>query len=137
MAPGHRRGTHEGFSSCGRPRSVTQTPGQARWAELSCLGRPARRLPSTLGDVRVVCVGGARPNFMKVKPVMDGLVAHDVEVVLVHTGQHYDLDMSEVFLSELGIRPPDHHLGAGSGSHASQTARVMEAFEPLVGETRP
>lgn len=85
----------------------------------------------------MVCVAGARPNFMKVKPVMDALEARGADVVLVHTGQHYDEAMSDVFLSELGIRPPDHSLGVGSGTHAEQTGRVMAAFEPLLAEVAP
>src|SRR5580658_1323625 len=87
--------------------------------------------------MRVICVVGARPNFMKVKPVMDALAGAEQEVVLVHTGQHYDAAMSDVFFDELGLRRPDHYLGAGSGSHAVQTSRVMLAFEPVVGSVRP
>ena len=86
---------------------------------------------------RVICVAGARPNFMKVKPVMDALEARRADVVLVHTGQHYDAAMNDVFFADLGLRPPDRHLGTGSGSHAEQTARVMTAFEPLVAELAP
>jgi UDP-N-acetylglucosamine 2-epimerase (non-hydrolysing) len=74
---------------------------------------------------------------MKIKPVMDGLEARDVDVVLVHTGQHYDAAMNDVFFDELGIRHPDHKLAVGSGTHAVQTAKVMTAFEPLVDELRP
>ncbi len=85
---------------------------------------------------RVVVIAGARPNFMKVKPVMDALAARGAEVLLVHTGQHYDESMNDVFFRDLGIRPPDHHLGSGSGSHAEQTARVMVAFEPLLEKLR-
>src|SRR6516162_8873881 len=81
--------------------------------------------------MRIACVAGARPNYMKVKPVMDALEERGAEVVLVHTGQHYDAAMNDVFFSDLGIRPPDHFLGAGSGSHAVQTGKVMAAFEPL------
>lgn len=87
--------------------------------------------------MRVVCVAGARPNFMKVAPVMLALETRGAEVVLVHTGQHYDESMSQVFLTELGIRPPDHYLGVGSGTHAEQVGRVMVAFEPLVAELAP
>lgn len=82
--------------------------------------------------MRVICVAGARPNFMKVKPVMDALDGRGAETILVHAGQHYDPDMSEVFFDDLGLRAPDHWLGVGSGSHAEQTARVLTAFEPLV-----
>jgi UDP-N-acetylglucosamine 2-epimerase (non-hydrolysing) len=87
--------------------------------------------------MRVVCVAGARPNFMKVKPVMAALARRGAEVALVHTGQHYDAAMSGVFFAELGLPAPDRHLGVGSGTHAQQTAAVMVAFEPLVGELRP
>jgi UDP-N-acetylglucosamine 2-epimerase (non-hydrolysing) len=87
--------------------------------------------------VRIVCVAGARPNYMKVKPVMDALEERGAEVILVHTGQHYDPAMSEVLLADLGIRRPDHWLGAGSGSHAQQTGRVMTAFEPLAADLAP
>jgi UDP-N-acetylglucosamine 2-epimerase (non-hydrolysing) len=87
--------------------------------------------------MRVVCVAGARPNFMKIKPVMDALERVGVSTTLVHTGQHYDDAMSDVFLQELRIRSPDHHLEVGSGTHAEQTARVMVAFEPLLEALRP
>lgn len=87
--------------------------------------------------MRIVCVAGARPNYMKIKPVMDALEARGAEVVLVHTGQHYDAAMSDVFFEDLRIRRPDHFLQVGSGSHAVQTGRVMAAFEPLLEELRP
>ena len=87
--------------------------------------------------MHLMCVAGARPNFMKVKPVLDALEDRQVAVTLVHTGQHYDPSMSQVFFDELGLRPPDHHLGVGSGSHGEQTARVMTAFEPLVVRLAP
>ena len=86
---------------------------------------------------RVLCVVGARPNFMKVKPVLDALEARGADTVLVHTEQHYDATMSQVFFDELGIRSPDRTLGVGSASHAVQTARVMTAFEPVVEQTQP
>ena len=84
--------------------------------------------------MRVLCVGAARPNFMKLKPVVAGLEQVGVETIVVHTGQHYDAGMSDVFFEELGLREPDHHLGTGSGSHAEQTARVMVAFEHLLDD---
>src|SRR5215216_6304416 len=99
-------------------------------------GCPART--SKCSDVaRIICVAAARPNFMKVKPVMDALEGRAVDVVLVHTGQHYDPSMNDVFFADLGLRMPDRHLGTGSGTHAEQTARVMTAFEPLVDEVAP
>ena len=87
--------------------------------------------------MRIVCVAGARPNYMKIKPVMDALERRGAEVVLVHTGQHYDESMNDVFFRDLGIRAPDRFLGVGSGSHAEQTGRVMTAFEPLLAELAP
>ncbi|MFK4100475.1 non-hydrolyzing UDP-N-acetylglucosamine 2-epimerase [Streptomyces sp. NPDC019531] len=86
---------------------------------------------------RIVCVAGARPNYMKIKPVMDALESRGAEVILVHTGQHYDPAMNDVFFADLGIRPPDRFLGVGSGTHAEQTGRVMTAFEPLIAELAP
>jgi UDP-N-acetylglucosamine 2-epimerase (non-hydrolysing) len=87
--------------------------------------------------MRIICVVGARPNFMKVKPVMDALERRGAEVLLVHTGQHYDAAMNDVFFADLGIRRPDRSLGVGSGSHAEQTAKVMTGFEPLLAEVAP
>jgi UDP-N-acetylglucosamine 2-epimerase (non-hydrolysing) len=86
---------------------------------------------------RIMVVAAARPNFMKVAPVLRALERRGVEVVLVHTGQHHDEAMSGTFFDELDIRPPDHHLHCGGGSHAVQTANVMMAFEPLLEEVRP
>jgi UDP-N-acetylglucosamine 2-epimerase (non-hydrolysing) len=74
---------------------------------------------------------------MKVKPVMAALEQRGTETLLVHTGQHYDDAMSDVFLRELGIRSPDRILEVGSGTHAEQTARVMTSFEPLLTDWRP
>lgn len=85
----------------------------------------------------VVHVTGARPNFPKAAPVLEGLGAYDVEQLLVHTGQHYDDKMSDVFFRQLGIQKPDVNLGVGSGAHGAQTAKVMEALEELFTERRP
>jgi UDP-N-acetylglucosamine 2-epimerase (non-hydrolysing) len=82
-------------------------------------------------------VAGARPNFMKVAPVLVALERAGHARILVHTGQHYDARMSDAFFADLGIPEPDHHLGVGGGSHAAQTARVMEAFEPVLVRERP
>ena len=92
----------------------------------------SNRASDSLRHVHIVCVAAARPNFMKVKPVVDALESQGGRTTLVHTGQHYDAAMSDVFFEELGLRHPDHHLGAGSGSHAEQTGRVMVGFEELV-----
>jgi UDP-N-acetylglucosamine 2-epimerase (non-hydrolysing) len=88
--------------------------------------------------VRVVSVVGARPNFMKLAPVDRALRRHAaVEHVIVHTGQHYDREMSDSFFDDLGIPEPQHNLGVGSGTHAQQTAEVMLRLEPLLQELRP
>jgi UDP-N-acetylglucosamine 2-epimerase (non-hydrolysing) len=87
----------------------------------------------------VVCfVVGARPNFMKVAPVFRALEKEaSIERVLLHTGQHYDEAMSEIFIGQLGLPPPDVFLGVGSGSHAEQTARVLTGVERVLIERRP
>ena len=84
-------------------------------------------------------VAGARPNFMKIAPIVRALQArHDVfDWRIVHTGQHYDREMSDVFFEELGIPKPDFHLEAGGGSHATQTAKIMLAFEEVCQRRRP
>ncbi|MCK9931858.1 UDP-N-acetylglucosamine 2-epimerase (non-hydrolyzing) [Frankia sp. Mgl5] len=87
--------------------------------------------------LHAVVIAGARPNFIKVKPVLDALAADGARTSFVHTGQHYDEAMSDVFFADLGLRRPDHHLEAGSGSHAVQTAAVMTAFEPLLARLAP
>ncbi len=87
--------------------------------------------------LRVICVAGARPNFVKVAPILRALHAASHTGILVHTGQHYDTQMSQAFFNDLHIPAPDFCLGVGSGSHAEQTARVMERFEPVVEEVRP
>ncbi|HKU60779.1 MAG TPA: UDP-N-acetylglucosamine 2-epimerase (non-hydrolyzing) [Gemmatimonadales bacterium] len=82
-------------------------------------------------------VAGARPNFMKVAPVLSALTADGHTGVLVHTGQHYDEQMSDAFFRDLGLPDPHHYLEVGSGTHAAQTARVMLAFEPVLRAERP
>src|SRR5919199_3927325 len=84
-----------------------------------------------------VCfVVGARPNFMKTAPVLQAL-PDDLETLLVHTGQHYDAEMSDVFLAELGLPKPDVFLGVGSGSHGEQTAKALVGIERVLVEHRP
>ena len=87
--------------------------------------------------MHILHVVGARPNFMKAAPVLRALAARGARQTLVHTGQHYDRNMSDVFFTQLAIPEPDFNLGVGSGSHAQQTAQVMTAFEPVVLETKP
>lgn len=87
--------------------------------------------------MRILSVVGARPNFMKLAPVDRALAKRGVEHVIVHTGQHYDPGMSDAFFEQLWIPSPDHDLGVGSGSHAQQTAAVMQRLEPIVVELRP
>ena len=88
---------------------------------------------------RVLSVVGTRPNMMKIAPIAAELQRRgdEFEHVLVHTGQHYDRELSEIFLEELGIGDPDYSLGVGSGSHAQQTAAVMERLEPVLLEAEP
>jgi UDP-N-acetylglucosamine 2-epimerase (non-hydrolysing) len=87
---------------------------------------------------RVVSVVGARPNFMKLAPVERALASRPpVEHVIVHTGQHYDTEMSEGFFRDLDIPEPHHHLEVGSASHAQQTAAIMQRFERVCLEVRP
>jgi UDP-N-acetylglucosamine 2-epimerase (non-hydrolysing) len=88
--------------------------------------------------VKIVNVVGARPNLMKIAPLMDAFAtAPEIEPLLVHTGQHYDANMSDLFFRQLGIPEPDLNLGVGSASHAVQTAEIMRAFEPVVEQRRP
>jgi len=88
--------------------------------------------------MKIVLVAGARPNFMKIAPLMDAIKKRpSVDPVLVHTGQHYDEKMSGLFFRELGIPKPDVNLEVGSGSHAVQTAEIMTRFEPVLLEHKP
>lgn len=89
--------------------------------------------------MRIIYVVGTRPNFVKTAPVIAALRGRLPEGrhAIVHTGQHYDRLMSEVFLEQLGVPAPDHMLEVGSGSHAAQTARTMERLEPVLLEERP
>ncbi len=91
------------------------------------------------GRRKILSVVGARPNFVKMAPIIAQLRqrSDQFESLLVHTGQHYDKDMSEVFLEQLGIPEPDYNLDVGSGSHAQQTARVMERLEPVMLDWEP
>ena len=88
--------------------------------------------------MKIVCVAGARPNFMKIAPLMHVMTARpDIEPILVHTGQHYDEAMSQVFFEQLGIPTPDVNLGVGGGSREEQIERIMESFAPYLAEANP
>ena len=107
-------------------------------------GRSSRGSVSPLDDAppggrpRVMLVVGARPNFIKIAPVMRALrAAAAFDLMLVHTGQHYDPAMNDVFFADLALPDPDVHLGVGSGSHAAQTAAVMQAIEPVIARAAP
>lgn len=87
---------------------------------------------------KVICVVGARPNFMKIAPIMRQInETSNIEAILVHTGQHYDAEMKQSFFAQLNIQEPDVDLGVGSGSHAVQTAEVMKRFEPVLDKVKP
>jgi UDP-N-acetylglucosamine 2-epimerase (non-hydrolysing) len=96
--------------------------------------------------LKILIIAGARPNFMKVAPIIKAFNAHNdrcragngrLNFSLIHTGQHYDQKMSDIFFGELGIPSPDINLGIGSGSHAVQTANVMAKFEPVCEQEKP
>jgi UDP-N-acetylglucosamine 2-epimerase (non-hydrolysing) len=88
--------------------------------------------------IKIISIVGARPNFMKIAPIMKAFKSSgEIEPLLVHTGQHYDEKMSDLFFHQLGIPEPDINLEVGSSSHAVQTANIMKAFEPVVLEHKP
>ena len=89
--------------------------------------------------MKIINIVGARPNFMKIAPIVEAMNAYPEEIahLLVHTGQHYDNHMSQSFFDDLGISEPDLNLGVGSGTHAEQTARVMTAFEKVCLKEAP
>lgn len=89
--------------------------------------------------MRIIHIVGARPNFMKIAPIMREMARFPqaFEQILVHTGQHYDANMSQIFFNELELPKPDINLEVGSGSHAWQTAEVMQRFEPVVLDYKP
>src|SRR5690349_16714839 len=88
--------------------------------------------------MRIIHVVGARPNFMKLAPLHRAM-QNDTNFVqtVVHTGQHYDFNMSDIFFQQLGIAPPEVNLGVGSGSHAQQTAEIMSRFESVALQQKP
>ena len=91
------------------------------------------------GNSPILCIVGARPNFMKIAPLMAALRAtpNPIPARLLHTGQHYDVQMKAAFFTQLGIPEPDVDLGVGSASHAIQTAEIMRRFEPVLDQEKP
>ena len=89
--------------------------------------------------IRVDLIAAARPNFMKIAPLYKALLASvdSFDPRIVHTGQHYDANMSDAFFRDFGLPDPHVHLGIGSGSHAEQTAGVMVAYEKICLQSRP
>jgi UDP-N-acetylglucosamine 2-epimerase (non-hydrolysing) len=96
-------------------------------------------MSATRTPARILCVVGARPNFMKIAPIMRAFAdpQYDIESTLLHTGQHYDAAMKLALFEQLKIPEPDIDLGVGSGSHAVQTAEIMKRFEPVLDEVKP
>src|SRR5215475_12138871 len=87
--------------------------------------------------MKVVSVVGARPQLVKLAPIAAAFAGTPHDHVIVHTGQHYDVDLSDVFFSGLGIPAPDVHLGVGSGSHGVQTGRTLAALDPVLEAEQP
>jgi UDP-N-acetylglucosamine 2-epimerase (non-hydrolysing) len=93
--------------------------------------------------MKIISIVGARPNFMKIAPIAEAISEQnrigrgEIKHVIVHTGQHYDEKMSDLFFTDLGIPKPDVNLGVGSGSQAAQTADIMKRFEPVLHEQKP
>jgi len=88
--------------------------------------------------IKIINIAGARPNFMKIAPLLHaGMAYPEIQNILVHTGQHYDANMSAVFFTDLNLPRPDINLGVGSGSHAQQTAEIMLRFEPVLLAEKP
>ena len=87
--------------------------------------------------LNILHVVGVRPNFMKAAPVMRALASRPTKQTLIHTGQHYDFQMSRIFFEELGLPKPDVSLGVGSGSHACQTGEIMKRIEPVMEREHP
>jgi UDP-N-acetylglucosamine 2-epimerase len=94
--------------------------------------------------MKVVDVVGARPQFIKLAPILKAVERHNqqypdrpIQEILVHTGQHYDYEMSQVFFDELGLKSPDYHLGVGSGSHGYQTGEMLKRIEEVLLKEKP
>jgi UDP-GlcNAc3NAcA epimerase len=108
--------------------------GNIVWRDLTG-SRKSREVETT--GVKILTIMGARPQFIKAAPVSAALAALSIEEVLVHTGQHFDDNMSSVFFRELGLNEPHHHLGIGGGSHGVMTGQMLAACEAVMLERRP
>ncbi len=118
-------------------RSTTSAVGRSERGCVSARGEPLFPVKEATLK-RIDCIVGARPNFVKIAPIMRALRGRDgFAVRLIHTGQHYDVAMNAVFFEELGIPDPDVNLEIGSGTHTEQTARIMLALEPVLASHRP
>ncbi len=104
---------------------------------LSALRRFVYFCQKTIRFLKILSIVGARPNFMKVAPLHRAFAHAGIESKIVHTGQHYDARMSDVFFSQLELHKPDYYLGVGGGTHTQQTARVMLEFEPILQAEKP
>ena len=85
----------------------------------------------------IFIIGGARPNFMKIAPLINEFKQQKIKFKFIHTGQHYDYNMSKIFLDNLGIPKPDYFLNVGSGTHALQTAKIMIEFDKVIITEKP
>ena len=112
--------------------------GRVQWRRKANTGSLVHVFVTSPIPIRLAMVAGARPNFMKIAPLMKALSNDaDFQVALIHTGQHYDDNMSGQFFRDLGIADPQYHLEVGSGSHAQQTAEIMKRIEPVFEKFRP
>jgi len=120
-----------------RPRSRIPERAAPTAGRHEPLVRSARAADGSLHGVKVISVVGARPQFVKLAPVASAAAAAGVEHVIVHTGQHYDPLLSDVFFDDLGIPAPDIHLGVGSGSHGVQTGAILAAMDGVLESAAP
>src|SRR5437660_4578376 len=127
-----------GITSAWRERSKSSLDSFATsGSRLSAMSSPSESV-GALGAMRIVNIVGARPNFVKMAPLIRAMKRRPAFVpTLIHTGQHYDQAMSEQFFQDLEIRPPDFNLEVGSGSHALQAAQVMQRLDPILDALRP